>query len=68
MKSTCLKETEFRVTIGPKDIKDIVLLQNVLRGYIDRKKTVDYTKLKFANKSSRTKKKAIGISNNPSRK
>jgi hypothetical protein len=33
------------------DAEHVVLLQNVLRGYIDRKKAVEYTHIRYAIKS-----------------
>ena len=56
----CLHDTrgdkEFTVQINNKDLPSIIVLQNVVRGYMERKKIVGLTKLKFKSTDRRQKR------------
>ena len=56
----CLHDTrgdiEFTVQINNKDLPSIIVLQNLVRGYMERKKIVGLTKLKFKSTDRRQKR------------
>ena len=41
------KEQEFTTASPYNDISKVIVLQNVLRGYIDRKKSVKFNRMKY---------------------
>ena len=61
----CLHDTrgdkEFTVQINNKDLPSIIVLQNVVRGYMERRKIVGLTKLRFQKGTDRRQKRGNNV-------
>ena len=55
------RENEFTVQITHEDLPKITALQSILRGYMERKKIVGLTKLRFAKTQGRRQKRPNNI-------
>lgn len=56
-----LVNNEFKVEVTKKDLVSVICLQNVMRGYMERKRITGYTRLKFAKTSERRNKREVKI-------
>ena len=63
---SCIKdnrnvEGEFKAAQDIKDLDSVITLQSIIRGYLDRRKISEYTKLKFAKSSTWSRKRSQGV-------
>jgi hypothetical protein len=56
MKDTCVKDSELKVNLTAQDLPKVITLQNIIRGYLDRKKSVEFSNLRFATANKRKNK------------
>ena len=61
MKDNRAGDSEFKVEVKSKDVPNIIRIQSVLRGFLDRKKTVDYNCMKFRTRSLGGKSKPLPV-------
>jgi hypothetical protein len=57
-------EPEFKVNVSPEQLPRIIALQSILRGYLDRWKTVEFTHMRFINAERKRKLGKINASKN----
>ena len=57
-------ESEFKVNVSPEELSRIIALQSIVRGYLDRWKTVEFTHMRFINAERKRKLGKINASKN----
>lgn len=52
------KQADISINFSKEDLNRIIFLQSLLRGYVDRRKAVEFSKLKYSKKSKARDKKS----------
>jgi hypothetical protein len=59
----CMRDSSemvFTVDVKKEDVSKIICMQNIMRGYLERRKVVEFSKLKFAKNGIRGRNNTRG--------